>query len=306
MCAYQRNWLADSSWSTRQSQWRHYFRFCDVYDQVPLPASLDTVLLYLAYMASSFKYVSIVNYLSALWVLHKMTNHQHVDPKSFEIHMTLREIRRTLGDVVQQARPISIQELCKIYSVLDMSDSQDLALWCAILLCFRGLLRKSNVVEEGLALLVADVCFFPWGVLIRVKRTKTISFGERVLEIPFSPLQGSPFCVVAHLSALLSITKHPPTTQLISFKAAGRLVRGTYTWFCGRLRKLSGRLGLESFTTHSLRRGGASALADAGFSLIDIKNLGDWSSLSVLHYLTKSPQAKLDLDARIARTVFAI
>ena len=128
LCAYQKNWLADSSWSTRQSQWRHYFKFCDTYNQVPLPASLDTVLLYLAHMADSFKYVSIVNYLSVLWVLHKVISHQHVDPKSFEIHVTLKGIRRTLGDTVHQARPISIQELCKIYSALNMSDSSDLAL----------------------------------------------------------------------------------------------------------------------------------------------------------------------------------
>ena len=53
-----------------------------------------------------------------------------------------------------QARPLSIGELYLIFSSLKMEDSEDLALWCAILLCFRGLLRKSNVVEEGLALLV--------------------------------------------------------------------------------------------------------------------------------------------------------
>ena len=178
--------MAASSQSTRKSQWKHYFRFCEEFSQVPLPASLETILLYLVYMAETFKYVTIINYLSALWLLHKLANVDHVDPKGFEIHITLRGIRHCLGDVQKQARPVSVQELLHIYSVLDFSKSEDLAFWCAIVLCFRGLLRKSNVVEEGLAILFRDVQFFEWGVLVTVRRTKTICFKERVLEIPFS------------------------------------------------------------------------------------------------------------------------
>ena len=50
--------------------------------------------------------------------------------------------------------------------------------------------------------------------------------------------------------------------------------------------------------------GGASAMADPGFSLLDIKNLGDWSNMSVLHYLTKSPRAKMDLDAQVVCAIY--
>ena len=47
----QDNWMADSTSATCWSQWKHYFKFCELYDQIPLPVSLDTVLLYLAYMS---------------------------------------------------------------------------------------------------------------------------------------------------------------------------------------------------------------------------------------------------------------
>ena len=298
--------MAESSMSTRRSQWKHYFKFCHEFDQVPLPASLETVLLYLAFMADRFKYVTIINYLSALWVLHKLSGFSHVDPKSFEIHVTLRGIRRTLGDATKQARPISVDELLKIYYILDLSVTEDLAFWCALLLCFRGLLRKSNVVEERLAVLVKDVSFFPWGVLLAVRRTKTISFKERVLELPFAWITDSPFCVATYLYRLISCLGLSPSAQLITYRSQHRLVRGTYSWLCNRIRKSVSQLRLESFTTHSLRRGGASAMADAGFSLIDIKNLGDWSSLSVLYYLTKTPQSKLDLDRRVSSALFHI
>ena len=180
--------MASSSLTTRQCQWRHFFKFCQLYQQVPLPASLDTVLLYLTFMAESFKYVSIINYLSALWVLHKLNGYPHVDPKSFEIYITLRGIRRTIGDVSTQARPLTLVDLLSLYRSLDLSSSEDLALWVAILLCFRGLLRKSNVVEEGLALTRDGVFFFDWGVLIKLIRTKTIAFrGLPLITYAFFP-----------------------------------------------------------------------------------------------------------------------
>ena len=161
--------------------------------------------------------MSIINYLSAVWVLHKIYGYKHVDPKTFEIHMTLRGILRSLGDKVTQARPLSVHELLRIFNTLNLDSSEDLAFWCSILLCFRGLLRKSNVVEEGLALLVGDVEFYPWGVLVRIRRSKTISYKERVLEIPFSKLPASPFCVYTYLSALLTMVNHSQEYQLISY-----------------------------------------------------------------------------------------
>ena len=158
--------MDDSSKSTRHSKWKHYFRFCEEYNQTVLPASSDTILSYLTYMTSSFKYVSIINYLSAVWVLHKMSGFKHIDSNSFEIYVTLRGIRHTIGDVSKQARPLSVPELLLIYSNLNLRLSEDLALWCAIIMCFRGLFRKSNVVEEGIAVLAQDVSIYDWGVLI--------------------------------------------------------------------------------------------------------------------------------------------
>ena len=291
--------------STRKSQWKFYLNFCQIYDLVPLPATMDTILLYLAYMADRLKYVSIINYLSAVWVLHRINGVLHVDPSSFEIHMTLKGIRRTIGDVRSQARPITIPELESIFNILDLSDSQDLAFWCALIICFRGLLRKSNVVEEGLAILVQDVTSHSWGTLIKVRRTKTISFRQRFLEIPFSPVRYSPFCVDYFIKVLIRMVGHTHRAQLISYKVNGKLVRGTYTWLCRKIKDACTRLRLNKFTSHSLRRGGASAMSDAKFTLLEIKDLGDWQSLSVLNYIAKTPDSRLDLDRRIVRQLFS-
>ena len=53
-------------------------------------------------------------------------------------------------------------------------------------------------------------------------------------------------------------------------------MRTTYPWFARRLIEKCKCLGLVKLTTHSLCRGCASSLAYAGFSVLDIRNLGDW------------------------------
>ena len=82
--------MADSTRVARMSQWRIYLRFCEEYELCPLPATMDTVLLCLAYLAKDRSYVTIINYSSAVWVLHRINRLRHLDPSSFEIQMTLK------------------------------------------------------------------------------------------------------------------------------------------------------------------------------------------------------------------------
>ena len=61
---------------------------------------------------------------------------------------------------------------------------------------------------------------------------------------------------------------------------------------------------LVKMSSHSMRRGGASLLAENGVSLIDIKNLGDWKSVSVLLYLTRTLESKVGLERSIVKDIF--
>ena len=160
------------------------------------------------------------------------------------------------------------------------------------------------MVEQNLTVRSKDVSFHTWGILVSVHRTKTISFKERVLEVPFTVIPGSPFCVASHITLLMSRLPLMPNNQLISYLDGDRLVRGTYSWLCSRIRKTCHCVGIESFTSHSLRRGGATALSDAGFSLLDIKDLGDWRSLSVLYYLTKTLAMRIEFDRKVVAKLF--
>lgn len=297
--------MADSSLQTRKSQWRKYFEFCiDLEVAEPLPASLETVLLYMAFLADRVKYSSLGGYLSALWQLHKLAGLPHVDPKTFEIEMTKRGIRRVIGDEVKQAPPATLKDLRLIFATLDMSRSMDVAFWLSVLLCFRGLLRKSNVMEPGMCVRRRDIMFYQGGISTAIYRTKTIQYRERSLLIPFIRTNNL-FCIDAVTRRLLELVSYPSQdSQLAAYMVGPVWVRVSYAWYARRLRDLAKRLCLPALTSHSMRRGGATLLADSGFSLIEIKNLGDWKSMSVLNYLVQTDKAKWDLDNRIARRLF--
>ena len=66
----------------------------------PVPASLDVVLLYVTHLANRLCYSSIKQYLGGLWQLHKIMGLDHLDLNRFELYITMRGIRRVLGDTV--------------------------------------------------------------------------------------------------------------------------------------------------------------------------------------------------------------
>ena len=303
---YQSQWLADSSLVTRTSQWKSYFTFCREFGyETTLPATLEMVLLYVVHLANRLVYKSIQAYLGAVWILHDMASVPHIDRDTFELIVTMRGIKRVLGDVTVQARPATLRDLSQIFGALDLTDGRDVAFWVAILLGFRGLLRKSNVLEVGLAVLVSDIRWEPWGMTVVVRRTKTISYKERVLEIPFVPVRGSMFCVYTFVQLLFSMLDYPGSdSQLVGYMGRGGYTRCSYGWYCKKLSNLCTVLKLEKMSSHSMRRGGASLLAEAGVSLIDIKNLGDWKSMSVLYYLSRTMDSKVILERRIVQDIY--
>ena len=297
--------MAESTYITRRTQWKHYFDFCATHDVIPLPASVDTICLYLAYMADSFVYSSIQNYLSAVWVLHRVNGVPHVDIRDTTISFTLKGIRRVLGDEKVSAVPITVQDLKAIYSILDMSLSEDMAFWMSLIIGFRGLLRKSNLFEKEMALRVCDIQSTSWGVLLSLRRTKTIAFRERVLEIPLVSIPNSIFCVKFYIGCLLALVQHPSArSQFLSYVKGSKIIPCTYQWFSHKLSQACVRLGLNKYTSHSLRRGGATALADADIPLFDIKNTGDWKSMAVLLYLERSLDSRIAIDRRSTAIMF--
>ena len=127
---------SDNTWKSRKSQWKRFFGFCSEFGLTPLPADVETIGLYVTFLARDCCYVTIANYISGVWALHDYWGVAHVDPTAFLVRSTLLGAKRLLGCESVQADPLSPEQLLLIYKVLDMNLFSDLQFWCAIVLMY--------------------------------------------------------------------------------------------------------------------------------------------------------------------------
>lgn len=299
----QSHWLAESSWQTRRSQWRHYRNFCDSIQVNPLSPSQHVLCLYIAFMARSFRYVSIINYISAVRGLQKWDGITPVPVDNFLVKATLIGARRLLGDTSFSSDPLLPSQLHRIHAILDMNNPSDFMFWAATVVAFRGLLRKSSICKGQHCIRRKDVSFHSWGVVISLHSSKTIQFQDRVHKIPLAKVSG-PLCAVSLLEQLYRTISASAESPLFGVFNRNCYVPLDYRWYTKRLAICVKATGLNKegkYTSHSLRRGGATALAMIGVPLHDIQRRGDWKSLSVLLYLSSPLQYRVDKEKALAQ-----
>lgn len=304
---------ADKTVSTRKSQWKKYIGFCSSHGLIAMPATTLTVARFLTYLARSCKFSTINNYLSALIVLHKYHGFSAEFRGTFYIQLVVRGLKRILGDEPCQAIPLSPEQLLQCYGTISGKDSIENASWAAVVLCFRTLLRKSNVLPDNAKppypehiIRRKDVKFYAWGMVLTIGASKTIQFKERKLEIPVFVMGHSPFCAVTLLRT--HMIKHPGAWNDPLF-LKGNVATGfkplLYRDVLDRLKGWVKKIGLDSSNVglHSLRRSGATFLCRLGIPLSDIKCVGDWRSLAVLEYLVTPMSRKLEIEDKCSHAL---
>ena len=91
-------------------------------------------------------------------------------------------IRRLKGNEVKQAASLLPQELLRIFGVMNPTIGHT-AVRAAMLLSFRALLRKAHVTKSDCSLLRSDLVFFPWGMMVSVRKSETNQFREKLHKI---------------------------------------------------------------------------------------------------------------------------
>ena len=113
-----------------------------------LPATTDSLVCFCEFMARSVSFQHIKHCVHAIQFLHQALDISF-PCDNFQLDMTLQGLKRRLARVAFQVLPITPKILRAIYRNLDMRKTQDLALWCAFLISFYGLLRKKSVVPRA-------------------------------------------------------------------------------------------------------------------------------------------------------------
>ncbi len=277
-----------------------YLKFCRVVRFPPLPASPETLQLYAVFLSDYIQVGSIPNYLSALQSLHIFKGFKPPSPDT-SLPLTLQGIRRTFPKPVKQVLPISLETLGSIISRFTAPELSGLK--AGYLCAFFGFLRKANVVPPSANdfnaarhLTRSDFTFFPWGMLVRIKCTKTRSYGDSPIVIPFVRIPNSPLCPVAAASAHFALIPAVPSSSAFLFHQ-GQMI--THSSFVSRLRLVLEEIGLnpKAYSGHSFRRGGASFAASLAQSHEAIRNFGDWKSDCYLRYI----DSPITLKSSLAR-----
>lgn len=306
---YQSSAYAPNSISTRGVQVRRYLEFVEHFSEThsPLPCPPAQVALYATWLARSLKYTSVLNYLSGLNYFLRQRGAEPILYTSYEVASTLKGIRRERSTAPRQAAPILPDNLRSMFSYL--SDTPEHVAWRAAILCsFRALLRKCQVTDSDSSLLRSDFKFFPWGMVISIRKSKTIQFHERVLEIPVARCLSTDICAVHWAELHFARTPSPQSAAAFRVPSGGGASAPLpYKVYQTTLKLLAGKAGLDpsSVSSHSLRRGGCTFLSLCGATIEELRTRGDWATDTVFTYLKTPLTIRIMDDMRVATRLAA-
>ena len=131
--------------------------FCP--DYTPFPCDPLQVALYATWLARIFKYSSITNYLSGLCFFLRQNGFAGIDYSGFILSLTLKGIKRKLGNTPTQAIPLLPSRL-----FWNLTENHGHNAWRAAILCsFKGLFKEKSNNAFGSCLDKTGFSVFPLG-----------------------------------------------------------------------------------------------------------------------------------------------
>lgn len=290
--------------SNLRTQVSAYYQFCNIYKLNYLPANnlqLTRFAVFL-HLHRNLKPDTINNYISGVRTLHGLAG--FVLPKDDGIiHGTvLKGIKNRNKTPRKQAEAITPQILKLIFQQVDTSDVLELVAWVAILIGFHCLLRASNLTPRSVSafnlqenLLRQDFRMHGNLLLVHIKWTKTLQYREKKLLIPVIPFLDAEINAVTWFHTMISTVAAPPTAPAFSIPKNGEFVPLTYPQLAKKLRKWTENSNLDpkKFTSHCLRRGGASWLDEQGVPESVIAVLGDWRTTAFKAYIDSALKTRM-------------
>ena len=281
-------------------QWESYLLFCFYFRITSLPASTETLSLYAQFLSRTFKSSnSIKNYISGVKSMHYLLGYTLDHINEFLINLGIKGIARMHPYCTKQAKPITPEILLKFASILDLTKPADIVFWCLFLFAFFLFSRKSNLlpttkedVKNSKCLLHKDVTLESDTLIVSFRYSKTIQFGERILQTPLIKIPGSVLCPVTAYNKMCSMISASPDDPLFCLPNKKCIF---YNKFQSKLKELVKQIGLnpDDFSSHSFRRGGSTFAFKAKVPADLILLLGDWRSDAYKKYLALTFDDKL-------------
>lgn len=269
---------ADATLRAYRSDWRHFEAWCAAHGLVAMPATEETVALYVTDMAETLGTSTLQRRLSSIAQAHKAQG--VAVPTKGAVAFVWQGTKRVKGTAQEGKAPARTDEIRRMVATCedDMLGARDRAL---LLLGFAGAFRRSELV----ALDVEDLEFGSAGLTVTIRRSKTDQegAGQRV-GIPYG--SNPETCPVRNVQAWLEAASI----------AGGSVFRRVNRWGQVADVRLSDRAvalvvkhraeltGLDParFSGHSLRAGLATSAAEAGVGERSIMNQTRHKSLPMV------------------------
>ncbi len=227
-----------------------------------LPASAQTIAMYLGTQAGRLKAATLEHHLAAIAKAHKSAGLPSPITDNVLISETLKGIKLTHGTAPNQKAPVLTEDRRMMLRLTSagLLGARDRAL---LLVGFAGAFRRSELV----ALNVDDLNFSAEGLLITLRRSKTDQEGQgRSVAIPFGMHEHT--CPVRALRTWLGQAHIMDGAIFRSIRRGGhaqeqRLSGHAVAHVVKNYAALAG-LSAASFSGHSLRAGFVTSAARAG------------------------------------------
>lgn len=288
---------------------RQYLFFTLHFQLKPFPTCVDTLVCFIEFMARTAGYTHLKHLLSSVKYAHQALD-LHYPVNSFQVDTTMQGLKRRLAKVPFQVLPITPAILRSMFLHLNMTRLQDRALWCAYLLSFYGLLRKSSTVPRS-ARYDANKILVRRNIKVDIQNNmvylylgygKTNNFCTRDVIIPIPGNSDPALDPVRHLAALFSAVNTSSDAPAFSYGVNTFI---TYSAFTSRLKTLLRKAGYNPslYSGHSFRRGGATFLHQCGGTALMIQASGDWSSQCFTRYLYLSESERFHSQTLMSRGI---
>lgn len=259
---YLENARARNTITGYRSSFHQFSNWCDGADLVALPATPETVALYVSSQAGRLRPTTLEHHLAAISKAHKAAGLASPIQDNLLVAETLKGIKRIHGIAAHQKTPVLVEDLRVMLRLLD-DDLQGIRDRALLLIGFAGAFRRSELV----ALDVADVKFQAEGLLITLRRSKTDQEGSgRQVAIPDGAHAET--CPVRALRLWLDSApiSEGPIFRPMRKGGSVRPIRLTGHAVASIVKKYARTAGLavDLFSGHSLRAGFVTSAARAG------------------------------------------
>jgi integrase len=254
--------LAQNTHKGYRADWRIFRRWCDSEGLAALPATPETLALYIAVRLTMPRKVSTVRrHVCAIGYMHKRAGLD--SPVTAHVCELLRGARRLRQERVRQMKPLTLDDLRAIAAALAVEDTPIAARDRAIVLVgFASALRSASLVD----LTLQDAEFGEKGLTLAIRREKTDQEGKgRLIGVPFGH-NGT--CPVAALQAwvarrgsyagpLFTVCNGGDTRRAMQAEQVCRIVQGCLV-----------RIGRDpdGYGSHSIRSGFVTAAGEQNVS----------------------------------------